>query len=56
MQFAVIAGGMFAQKYGSIAPLVIIIALKTLADLVASGSGPAMKGVTDSSGNTTIIH
>jgi len=45
MQAAIIFGGMASQRYGSLAPLVIVIALKTLADLAmridAITKGPA---------------
>jgi hypothetical protein len=54
-QIAIIAGAWFAQSYGSIAPLLIVIGLKTLADMAATigGSSP-ISGVTLSSGNTSM--
>ena len=54
MQIAVIFGAIFANKYGSIAPLLIVIGFKTLADMAASASGSSMKGLTMSSGNTSV--
>ena len=56
MQIAIIAGAIFAQSYGSIAPLLIVIGFKTLADMAASirGSSAALKGATWSSGNTSV--
>ena len=42
MQCAVIFGGMLAQKYGSNAPMYIVIGLKLLSDL----GGKPLKGVT----------
>jgi hypothetical protein len=47
MQVAIIFGGMLAGAYGSMAPLLILIGLKTLADL--SGNVP-VAGVTVTSG------
>ena len=38
MQFAIIGGGFLALKIGSMAPLVILIALKTLFDLVTGAA------------------
>jgi hypothetical protein len=52
MQVAIIFGGMLAQAYGSMAPLLILIGLKTLADL--SGHVPA-GAVTMTTGNKTIV-
>lgn len=47
MQAAIIFGGMLAKTYGSMAPLLIVIGCKTLADLsAASRPSPAIKGVT----------
>ena len=37
MQVAIILGGMLARKYGSIAPWLILIGLKTLADFERPG-------------------
>ena len=54
MQVAIIAGGMFAKSYGSIAPLLIVIGFKTLADMAASIRGSSLKGMTMSSGNTSV--
>ncbi|MBX9772806.1 MAG: hypothetical protein K2Y71_00215 [Xanthobacteraceae bacterium] len=55
MQIAIIAGAVLAQRYGSIAPLLIVIGLKTLADMAASIRGSsAPEGMTLSSGNTTL--
>jgi uncharacterized protein DUF6498 len=46
MQIAVIAGAWYSGFTGSMAPLVIVIALKSLADLAWSGRNPSLKGVT----------
>jgi hypothetical protein len=55
MQIAIIAGAIFARSYGSIAPLLIVIGFKTLADLAASIRGTsALDGMTLSSGDTTL--
>ena len=55
MQIAVIAGAILAQSYGSMAPLLIVIGLKTLADMAAAARGVVpMKGMTMTSGNTTV--
>jgi hypothetical protein len=54
MQVAIIVGAIFARNYGSIAPLLIVIGFKTLADMAASIRGSsAFDGMTLSSGNTT---
>ena len=53
MQIAIIAGAIFANSYGSIAPLVIVIVCKTLADLTAATCGSAAEGTTMSVGHTT---
>jgi hypothetical protein len=48
MQVAIIVGGMLARKFGSTAPWLILIGLKTLADFqrpapaTAPASGPAV--------------
>lgn len=55
MQVAIIAGATLAQRYGSVAPLLIVISLKTLADMAASLRGSsALKGMTLSSGSTSV--
>ena len=55
MQIAIIAGAMLASSYGSMAPLLIVIGFKTLADMAASIRGSsALKGATWSSGNTSV--
>jgi uncharacterized protein DUF6498 len=54
MQIAIIAGAWFAQAYGSMAPLLIVIGLKTLFDLGADSSDSFGKGMTFSSGDTTV--
>ena len=54
MQVAIIFGAMLAQKIGSIAPILIVIGLKTLSDLAMGGHAPTGKGVTFSSGDMTI--
>jgi len=54
MQIAIIAGAAFANSYGSIAPLLIVIGFKTLADMAATGRGSSMKGMTMSSGDTSV--
>jgi len=52
MQVAIIFGGMLVRTYGSMAPLLILIGLKTLADL--SGHVPA-GAVTMTSGSKKIV-
>lgn len=56
MQCAVIFGGMLAQKYGSNAPMYIVIGLKLLSDL----GGKPLRGVTitteSSSGGKSTVH
>jgi hypothetical protein len=54
MQVAIIAGGFFAQSYGSIVPLLIVIGFKTLFDLGAAWWGWKATGFTVSSDNTSI--
>jgi hypothetical protein len=54
MQIAIIAGAWFAQAYGSLAPLLIVIGLKTLFDLAESSSGGFGKGMRFSSGGTSV--
>ena len=54
MQIAIIAGGIFAQSYGSIAPLLIVIGFKTLFDLSAAWWGWTAKGFEVSSDGTSI--
>jgi hypothetical protein len=54
MQIAIIFGAMLAQKIGSMAPILIVIGLKTLSDLAMGGHTPTGKGVTFSSGELTI--
>lgn len=44
MQIAVIFGAMLVQKYGSMAPMLIVIGLKTLFDL-GGGRGQSTKGI-----------
>jgi hypothetical protein len=47
MQVGIIFGGMLANKYGSIAPLLIVIGCKTLIDFgVASRGSPSFPGMT----------
>jgi uncharacterized protein DUF6498 len=54
MQIAIIVGAIFARSYGSIAPLLIVIGFKTLADLGASIRGASrFEGMTLSSGDKT---
>lgn len=53
MQIAIIAGAIFANSFGSIAPLVIVIVCKTLADMTASIYGSTSEGMTMSAGQTT---
>jgi hypothetical protein len=54
MQIAIIAGAIFARSYGSIAPLLIVIGFKTLADLAASIRGASgFEGMTLSTGDKT---
>ena len=47
MQIAIIFGAIFANSYGSIAPLLIVIGFKTLVDMAASASGASIKGTDD---------
>ena len=53
MQAGIIAGAWFAQSYGSKAPLLIVIVLKTLVDL-GSRSGGSSFPMTISSNGTTV--
>jgi hypothetical protein len=53
MQAAIIFGAMLSQKLGSIAPLLIMIGLKTLSDLALGAHAPSGKGLVFSSDNTT---
>jgi hypothetical protein len=53
MQAAIIFGAMLAQKLGSIAPLLIMIGLKTLSDLAMGAHTPSGKGIEFSSNNMT---
>jgi Family of unknown function (DUF6498) len=54
MQVAIIFGAMWAQKIGSIAPILIVIGLKTLFDLAMGTHTPTGKGMTFSSSNMSI--
>ena len=54
MQVAIIGGAWFAQKMGSMAPLLFVIGLKTMVDLSLGSHVPAAKDVTFSSGNISI--
>lgn len=47
MQVAIIAGAWFAKSYGSMAPMLIVIGIKTLFDL-PSGTGVAFSVTTRS--------
>jgi hypothetical protein len=51
MQVAIIFGAMLAQKNGSVAPLLIVIGLKTLSDLAMGAHTPSSKGITFSANN-----
>ena len=54
MQVAIIVGAMFAQSFGSMVPLLIVIGFKTLADWGAAQRGSAgFESITLSSGDTT---
>ncbi len=53
MQVAIIAGAWFAQSYGTKAPLLIVIVLKTLIDLGSKG-GSASSSMTFSNGGKTV--
>lgn len=54
MQVAIIAGGLFAKSYHSIVPLLIVIGLKTLADMGAAIRGFLIERMTMSPGNVSI--
>jgi hypothetical protein len=54
MQVAIIVGGMLARKYGSIAPWLILIALKTLADFERPAKLDASRGAVLASGRDSI--
>jgi hypothetical protein len=53
MQFAIIFGAWFSGFTGSLAPLLIVIGLKTLLDLALGGYAP-VKGMSFTSGGMTI--
>ncbi len=53
MQAAIIFGAMFAQRRGSLAPLLIVIGLKTLYDLGSAWRTSEGRGFEFTSGNTT---
>jgi Family of unknown function (DUF6498) len=46
LQIAIIAGAWFAQSYGSVAPLLLVIGLKILIDLGLGSHAPSGKNVT----------
>ena len=50
MQVAIIFGGMLAKTYGSMAPLMILIGLKTLVDLRGSVPVAGVDTRTDATG------
>jgi hypothetical protein len=54
MQVAIILGGMLARKYGNIAPWLILIALKTLADFERPAKLDASRGAVLASGRDSI--
>jgi Family of unknown function (DUF6498) len=54
MQVAIIAGGAFAKSYRSMAPLLIVIGLKTLVDMGAAILGFLTERMTMSSGDMSI--
>jgi hypothetical protein len=54
LQVGIIFGAMFAQGYGSMAPLLIVIGLKTIFDFAATWWGWKVKGMTVSSSNTSV--
>jgi hypothetical protein len=54
MQFAIILGAFVAEWVGSLAPLVIVIVLKTAFDIALGAIVPAFKGMTFSSENTSV--
>jgi hypothetical protein len=54
MQVAIIAGALLAEWAGSIAPLVIVIVLKTLLDIALGALVPVFKGMTFSTGNESV--
>ena len=54
MQVAIIFGALLAQKIGSLAPILIVIGLKTLSDLAMGAHTPSGKGMSFSSGDLSI--
>jgi hypothetical protein len=54
MQIAIIAGAWFAQGFGSMAPLLLVIGFKTLFDLAEGFYGPISKQLAFSSGNASV--
>jgi hypothetical protein len=54
MQVAIIFGAWFADAVGSLAPLLLVIALKTLVDLALGTGIPAFKGFSFSTGGSTV--
>ncbi|MGE3147138.1 MAG: DUF6498-containing protein [Pseudorhodoplanes sp.] len=54
MQFAIIAGAWFAKEYGSTAPLLIVIVLKTLFDLRLGGKLPFTAGSRSGANSTGV--
>lgn len=55
MQVAIIAGAWFAQSYGTKAPLLIVIILKTLFDLGSKGGGSALPMTFSNNGKTVSV-
>jgi hypothetical protein len=54
MQVAIIFGAWFANSIGSLAPLLLVITLKTLVDLALGCGIPTIKGAAYSSGSTSV--
>jgi hypothetical protein len=54
MQVAIIFGALLTEWVGSLAPLVIVIVLKTAIDIALGAIVPAFKGMTFSSDNTSV--
>lgn len=55
MQVGIIAGAWFAQSYGSKAPLIIVIVLKTLVDLGSRSGGLSLPMSVSANGKSVSI-
>ena len=54
MQIAILLGALLAGWTGSLAPLIIVIVLKTLLDIALGAQVPVLKGLTFSSDHTSV--